>query len=967
MRAVRRNVVIVGVVVAIVLGAVAWKLFGHSSREVASTSHAGSAAPLRIQRAPAAPASLAGRVTKKADGSPLAGATLAISATGFGKIMQEHDEPPTIVTSNAAGAWNVPQLPPGTYTVTATARGFLPATHARFALAAGEQRTGIDLALEPGGTLVHGTISDVGGGPIGGATVYAIVSDPAQIIGGNLSPYAVTSGGDGTYELSLPDGKFELAVHHDDYTEAQRSIEVAGKPRVEDFALVPGGTIRGQVVVRGTNKPVPGARVVAHASGHRFGGASRDATSDGDGKFTIKSLGSGAVSVAATAPGFASGSPSVVELGIGEQVDGVRVLVEHAPSIFGTVVEKSDKKPLPGVRVLAWSMGSQAQAMAPEPSDKDGTFEIPGLKPGSYILFAIGEDKMPEMGKTVEVADKDVTGVTIEMATGATLSGRVDPPHVATIALSLTGDIGLGNLFEVIKTAFVHADSDANGRFEIKHVPAGSFSLVATTREGPGGKLPIVVTAADQRDLVISLEQRASISGRVIDTKGNPAAGVHVRAQATEKKMTIDFSMMNEGTTSGDDGAFKVVGLEPGKYTVHAGDWSEMFDNKDKDKKKAPEVIELAAGAEHTGVTLTVAVRDGVIRGVVTMNGKTVPDAWVTARRTFDSDKMSDFADFGATTPVLTKDDGKFTIDKLRDGTYTVVADGPRGSSRADKKAVKPGDSVTLELAPLGTLSGHVAQKGAPVIAYDLTCHGPAGRVDRHVEAADGSYALEHLAPGHYACDAQADAGTADGEVDVPAGAATLELSLVPWASITGLVVSVLTGQPVANVIAIETSGKSDQKELAAILTGGGPTTDATGRFSIDHVGAGSGSIMLMAKVNLTSPLATKPYTVAQGQRLDLGVIKVVPPRNGDPGTLGMATEPGEQGLNVTLVQAGGPAAQAGVVVGDVITSIDGHSIAELTPDVAQKVLSSGLIGVGDRVVLELARGATVTVTAAKW
>jgi S1-C subfamily serine protease len=152
-----------------------------------------------------------------------------------------------------------------------------------------------------------------------------------------------------------------------------------------------------------------------------------------------------------------------------------------------------------------------------------------------------------------------------------------------------------------------------------------------------------------------------------------------------------------------------------------------------------------------------------------------------------------------------------------------------------------------------------------------------------------------------------------------------------------------------------------------ALITGGGPATDASGRFTIDHVGAGSGAVMLMAKSSMEGPLATKPYTVQAGQRLDLGVIKVVPPRQGDAGTLGMATEIQGDSLAVTLVQPGGPAAQAGIVVGDKIISIDGHSVAELTPATAQKVISSGTIGAGEQAGLGLERGQTVTVTAAKW
>ena len=118
-----------------------------------------------------------------------------------------------------------------------------------------------------------------------------------------------------------------------------------------------------------------------------------------------------------------------------------------------------------------------------------------------------------------------------------------------------------------------------------------------------------------------------------------------------------------------------------------------------------------------------------------------------------------------------------------------MIAEGPRGSSRAEKKA-KTGDTITIELAPLGTLTGKVTLNGAPVVGYQISCHSPAGGADRSSAAADGAYSLEHLAPGSYKCTVEADGGTANGKVDVPAGAATLDLALTPWASISGQVVS---------------------------------------------------------------------------------------------------------------------------------------------------------------------------------
>jgi protocatechuate 3,4-dioxygenase beta subunit/membrane-associated protease RseP (regulator of RpoE activity) len=970
----RKRLAVVVVLALAVVVALVWRSRRHddATHADATEQHATAAATHRGPRPPAAPATLSGRVTRKADGSPIAGAVVAIerieSQLSFGR---SSEAAPEVVTTDASGMWTASKVPPGDYVIAATARGFLPGSLPKLAIAAGSTRGGLDLALEPGGTVVSGTVSDIGGGPIAGARVVA-VEVSIRVISGKIAPFLVLTGADGRYDLTLPDGAFELAASHDDYTGSHRTIQLHGKPLKIDFVLAPGGTIRGQVIARDTGKPVPGAIVSADTHHRRDSDLAGPTVADGDGKFAVHSLPSGAIAISAAAPGYASKTPTTVELGIGEQVEGVRVLVDHALSISGRVIDKVSKHGIEGAHVGAFSIAAAAYAQAPDPTDKDGAFEIVGVKPGSYMLVVIADDEMPDIGKPVEVEQKDVTGVVIELGVGATLSGRVEPPSRATIGLAINGEVGLGNMMDMFRTAFVHAETDATGAFVMRHVPAGKFTLIAKTLEGPAGKLPITVTDADQSNLLVMLERRASISGRVIDTNGAPVADIKVIARPTEHAPSFSVSIegsMREGATSTDDGSFKIVGLEPGKYQVKVEDLELLFDHSDK--KDPPVVVELAAGADRTGVTVTVEAKDGVIRGqVVDSEGKSVADAWVSASRQPTGDKaakLPEYLSFSATTPVLTGADGKFTIDHLRKGSYHVVVEGPRGASRGEQGDVKTGSTVTITLGSLGTLSGHVTMRAAPVVSYDLQCHGPAGRIDRHVDAADGAYLLEHLAPGHYACDASADGGTATGEVDVPTSAATLELQLVPWGSLTGVIVSVLTGRPVAGVGTVAFDSAGADRSINNLFTGDLPSSDASGRFSIDRVANGSGELIVLSKSSMAKPLATKPYTVAQGQRVDLGTIKIIPPRTTDPGTLGMATDLEDHDLAVSLVQPGGPAASAGIVAGDKITAIDGTSVVDMTPAIAQQVLSSGTIGAGQSVTLTLARGATVSVTAGKF
>ena len=983
MPAVRRILVALGIAVVVVVGIVYWLRRGDGDRPRPAAANAQTAshgAHARGPREPARPATVSGRVTRKADGSGVPGAVVSLAWAELGADLASAKKPTVIVTSDANGAWKTADLPPGDYVIAATAAGLLPSAHDKLTLVSGEQRTGIDFALEVGGTLVRGTVTDVGGGPIERARVAAKRRDWSLAPGAEL--VALTAA-DGTYQLMLPDAAYRLTAAHDDYTSANEPAVVAGTPLTIDFTLIPGGIVSGQVVARDSGKPVGGA-LVSVDGGSRFSGqGDQSVVADADGRFTVRGLASGRMSIEARGSGYASARPTTVELGIGEEVDGIQVLVDGAFSIRGRVVEKGTKNGIAGARIGAFSMGKGQQAEALDPSDEDGAFEIAGMQPGSYMLYAGAEGTMLEIGHNVEIVDHDVEDVILELGRGITISGRVVPAAVTTVSLELETEVGLGNMFDMVKASMCRTESDATGAFTLKNAPPGKFRISAVAKDGRTGKLPIAITDVDQSGLVVQLTPRASVAGHVIDTNGKPVAGINVDAVADEEGGPVRISMpgMGRDTKTGPDGAFEIVGLDAGTYVVRArlpGEYDFMFrkdKDKDADKAKAKDrtSVELADGAKRTGVTLTVEARDGVIRGqVMGADHRPAADAWVTARRDRDeasaipAEVAARLPMFPGSKPVLTNADGQFVITKLRTGSYSLVAEGPRGASRGEKAGVKVGDSTTIQLASLGTLALAVTQAGKPVREYDVTCLGPAGEISRRAVSADGTYSLDHLAPGDYTCHVRADAGTAEGKVSVPPGEAKLALTLAPWGSLTGTVVSVLTGKPVPGLAAVANSEDGAGEFVDAIM-GRGPKTDAAGRFVIEHVPAGKGRVMLVAPQSAMSSIESREYTARAGERVDLGRIEIVPPRSGDAGTFGLVTELDGDALKVTNVKEGGPAAGAGVQVGDRITELEGKPVKALTPMLAQKLISSGAIGIGQTVTLTLERGAQVTLTSIKW
>ncbi|NVB85225.1 MAG: PDZ domain-containing protein, partial [Kofleriaceae bacterium] len=828
------------------------------------------------------------------------------------------------------------------------------------------------------GVVVSGTVTDVGGGPIPDARITAGKDGMPDLSG--RAELVTTTNAEGKYEITLPSGSFDLAATHDDYTSMHRNIEVESSPLTVDFSLVPGAVVRGQVVARDSGKGVPGALV--RAEGGRGGrGDDGTAIADENGNFTLRSLGSGVMEIHAMGRGYATTDPTSVAVGIGEQVEGVRVLVDRAYSISGKVVRKG--KPdegVPGITLGAFSIAAKSFGLALEPSAKDGSFEIVGVKPASYMLFAVGEGSVPDIGKNVEVVDKDVEDVIVELATGVTISGRVEPALAATdMSLAPAGEIGIANMFEAAKALLVRGATDASGTFTLHNVPAGSFELKGMAPDGHAGQLAITVAETDQSGLVVKLDARASVSGRVVDTTGAAVGGTRVTARRLDDDdRKVSFSIGERrggGALTSPDGTFKLVGLEAGKYMVRAledrDDFMGMLDKKPAGKSSVE--LQLVAGVEKPNVVLTIEARDGVIRGTVMgTDKKPAADAWVTAHLVQEMpDKVPDFAKrrLGrASPPVLTNDSGQFTISKLKKGTYDLVVDGPKGGSRAEKKGVKTGENVTIVLEALGTLSGKVTLGGEPVTSFDIECDAEHD-VERHVDAKDGAYTLERLAPGPYDCSVSANAGTGTGKIDVPAGPATLDFQLTRYATVTGVVVDVLTKKPLAGLNVVAGGDMFNNKSVADMFGGRSPKTDANGRFLAERVAVGKGKVTVMPKSGF-QPLGQRDYTAAEGQRVDVGTIEVVPPRDGDAGTFGLSTNIDGDKLMVSSVKDGGPAATAGIQVGDRIMSIMGRDVAALTPVIAQTLLASGTPPVGMTISVALDRGGspvTATMTSVKW
>ena len=123
--------------------------------------------------------------------------------------------------------------------------------------------------------------------------------------------------------------------------------------------------------------------------------------------------------------------------------------------------------------------------------------------------------------------------------------------------------------------------TNVRGEFEVRNVPAGSYSLTAARpgyltvqhgqrRPGEAGR-PIEVgeqQAAERID--IALPRASALSGRIFDEAGDPAPGVGVEAVEIRYVRGRREPIAAGIATTNDIGQFRISGLEPGTYYLRA-------------------------------------------------------------------------------------------------------------------------------------------------------------------------------------------------------------------------------------------------------------------------------------------------------------------------------------------------------------------------------------------------------------
>lgn len=164
----------------------------------------------------------------------------------------------------------------------------------------------------------------------------------------------------------------------------------------------------------------------------------------------------------------------ILEVKEGEELSNIDIVVSGLSrgfAISGRVLDNAGK-PVANVSVGYSTIEGRPQRgsmnVITPPTDANGRFRAEGIPPGKYGAFTMGGPAQPgglysELSR-FEVTDADVTGITIKLQPGATISGMAVP-------------VQANNVLRYYETKI-----ESNGQFSIPHIAPGRYFSVTRIR-----------------------------------------------------------------------------------------------------------------------------------------------------------------------------------------------------------------------------------------------------------------------------------------------------------------------------------------------------------------------------------------------------------------------------------------------------------------------------------------------------
>ncbi|HVL67564.1 MAG TPA: carboxypeptidase-like regulatory domain-containing protein [Vicinamibacterales bacterium] len=445
---------------------------------------------------------------------------------------------PRVVITGADGAFSFEKVPPGSYTLTASASGYAPQYYgarragppAPVVLGDGQRADALEIVLPRAGVIV-GQVMDEDDRPFVGAIVDALVSRTEEGRPMLVSLSSATTDDRGEFRLTgLPAGQYYVSAldpafaHVGDHTGSLRytatyypgvlfveqATRVSVVPGVEPdlkiafkLQIVRPATVSGIIATPDRKQLMSGAVIMSPVHGEALASIpSDDVRILPDGSFTFRNVAPGMYQIRARAEldPYSVALFATYRLRVhGRDIRNVEMLLLPGATVNGTVQYEAVATPRPptftGIRVRApFSDGSIFGDALTGDVTPSGNFSIRGLMSGTHYITVEGLD-YPWVLRRVLWRGQDITDVAIDVQSQelvenvqitltdvtSDVSGTVRDAKGRPAADALVMIIPLAQHFWTrTSRRFALTYTDANGRYRVRGLPAGDYRAVAS-------------------------------------------------------------------------------------------------------------------------------------------------------------------------------------------------------------------------------------------------------------------------------------------------------------------------------------------------------------------------------------------------------------------------------------------------------------------------------------------------------